>query len=97
MRGFARSKEDMLEFRRVTKEAGIILMGSPDFTPEHIFNPAWGIKDDAYLHYMADGGMFYGKWGAKENGAARTKHWHDLPVALSIFGKNTNGLLILLK
>ena len=78
MRGMARSKEDMIEFRRVTKEAGVILMGSPDYTSNHIFAAEWGVKDDDYMHYMADGGMFYGEWGAKENGEARTKYWHDL-------------------
>ena len=78
MRGMARSKEDMLEFRRITKEAGIILMGNADYTPEHIFDAKWGEKDDAYLHTMADGGIVYSEWGAKEDGAARTKWWHDL-------------------
>jgi len=78
MRGMARSKEDMIEFRRITKEAGIILMGSPDYTSESIFNNNWGIKDDEYMHYMADGGLFYSEWGPKENGEARTKHWQDL-------------------
>jgi hypothetical protein len=81
MRGMARSKEDMAEFRRITKEAGIILMGSPDFTNHNsgsIFDNSWGGKDDEYLHFMADGGIFYSEWGAKEDGAARTKHWHDL-------------------
>jgi len=81
MRGMARSKEDMTEFRRITKEAGIILMGSPDFTSHmtgSIFDNNWGVKDDEYLHYMADGGMFYSEWGAKEDGPARTKHWHEL-------------------
>ena len=79
MRWMARSKKDMLEFRRITKEAGIILMGSPDFTLSNsIFDGNWGTKDDEYLHYMADGGIFYGEWGAKENGESRTKYWHDL-------------------
>jgi len=81
MRGMARSKEDMAAFRRITKEAGIILMGSPDFTNHNagsIFDNSWGAKDDEYLHFMADGGMFYSEWGAKENGAERTKHWHEL-------------------
>jgi len=78
MRGMSRSKEDMIEFRRITKEAGVMIIGSPDFTSEHIFNNNWGTKDDEYLHYMADGGIMYSEWGAKENGEARTKHWHDL-------------------
>jgi uroporphyrinogen-III decarboxylase len=78
MRGFARSKEDILEFRRVTREAGVILMGSPDYTSNHIFDAKWGEKDDDYLRSMADGGLFYSEWGAPENGAARTKYWHEL-------------------
>jgi len=78
MRGMSRAKEDMIEFRRITKEAGVMIIGSPDFTSEHIFNNNWGTKDDEYLHYMADGGIMYSEWGAKENGEARTKHWHDL-------------------
>jgi len=78
MRGFSRSKEDMKEFRRITKEAGIILTGGPDYTSNHIFDAQWGEKDDEYLRYMADGGMFYSEWGPPENGAARTKYWHDL-------------------
>ena len=78
MRGFARDKKDMIEFRRITKEAGIILMGSPDYTPTHIYDASWGVKDDEYMHYMADGGIFYSEGGAKEDGAARTKHWQDL-------------------
>ena len=78
MTGMARSKEDMIKFRKITKEEGIILMGSPDYTSNHIFDAKWGEKDDEYMHYMADGGLFYGEGGAKENGAARTKHWQDL-------------------
>ena len=78
MRGMARPKEDMIEFRRITKEAGIIMIGSPDYTASSIFDASWGAKDDDYLHYMADGGIFYSEWGAKEDGDARTKHWHDL-------------------
>jgi uroporphyrinogen-III decarboxylase len=88
MRGFACPKEDMLEFRRITKEAGIILMGSPDHTSSPIFDAwgqpeKWGEKDDAYLRYMAQGGLFYrilngdGK-NNKEDGKAKTKHWHEL-------------------
>ena len=78
MRGMTQSKKDMIEFRRITKEAGIILIGNPNFTSNHVFDPVWGEKDDEYLHYMADGGMIYSEWGAKENGDARTKYWHDL-------------------
>ena len=82
MRGFARAKEDMIEFRRITKEAGIILMGGPDYTSNHIFDAKWGEKDDGYLHYMADGGLFYSEWGAPENGDARTKKWRELTSEL---------------
>jgi len=78
MRGMARSKEDIIEFRRETKKAGIILIGSPDYTSKHIFDAEWGAKDDEYLRFMADGGLFYSEWGAKEDGAERTKRWHDL-------------------
>ena len=78
MRGMSRSKEDIIEFRRITKEAGIILMGSADYTSDSIFDNKWGVKDDDYLRYMADGGIFYSEWGQKENGAERTKHWRDI-------------------
>ena len=40
--------------------------------------PQWGEKDDAYLHNMADGGLFYSEWGAPENGMARTEYWREL-------------------
>jgi len=82
MRGFSRSKEDILELRRITKEAGVILAGSPDYTADHIFENKWGVKDDDYLHRMADGGLMYSEWGEKENGKARTKYWHDLTADL---------------
>jgi len=53
-------------------------MGGAEYTSNHIFDPSWGEKDDEYLRYMADGGIFYSEWGAPENGTARTKYWHDL-------------------
>jgi len=78
MRGLSRAKEDIIALRRITKEAGVILCGSPDYTSDHIFENKWGVKDDEYLHFMADGGLLYSEGGAKEDGAARTKHWHDI-------------------
>ncbi|MCL2420984.1 MAG: hypothetical protein FWD03_03925, partial [Defluviitaleaceae bacterium] len=82
MRDFSRSKEDIMELRRITKEAGVILAGSPDYTSDHIFENNWGVKDDAYLHHMADGGLMYSQWGEAADGKARTKHWHDLTADL---------------
>ena len=79
MRGMARSKEDLMEFRRITKEAGVILRGSPSYTTSpSVMNGAWETLTDEDLHYIADGGLFIIDGGAKEEGPARTKHWHEL-------------------
>ncbi|MCL2518943.1 MAG: hypothetical protein FWF15_10315 [Oscillospiraceae bacterium] len=79
MRGMARYKDDLLEFRRVTKEAGVILKGSPIYTTsESVCSGTWERLSDEELHYMADGGLFCIDGGVKEDGAERTKHWHKL-------------------
>ena len=75
MRGFNRSKDDMLEFRRITREHGIILTGNPASCENHIFAGPWAPIDDDYLREMANGGMIYSSWGAPEQGDEATKKW----------------------
>ena len=78
MRGFTRSRKDMLEFRRITREAGIILCGSPSVSESHIFENKWEKIDDDFLREMMRGGIVYSEWGAPENGKAATERWKRL-------------------
>jgi len=79
MRGMGRSKDDLLEFRRVTKDAGVILKGGLSYTTSpSVINGTWANLSDAELHYMTDGGLLYIEGGAPENGVARTKWWLEL-------------------
>ena len=78
MRGMSRSKEDIRKFRQITRDAGIILSGSPNSTSAGIFEGKWDTIEEDYLLDMATGGMIYSESGPPENGKAATERFRKI-------------------
>ena len=81
LRGTARTREDLLEMKRITREKGIILRGSLITYENHFLDSNEAILPDADLFdAMADGGGFYWyEWGKKETGVQLSdtiKRWN---------------------
>lgn len=73
MRNLTKTREDMLEFRRITKENGIIINGG--FKANNVSicdNDNWEDIDKELFFKMADGGLLMNEWGSKELGEALT-------------------------
>ena len=71
MRGMAKGREDLLAFRRMTRERGVRIMGGIRPNPVHqCAHEAWEDFDEDFLKQMADGGLLLhdggdaarGKW-----------------------------------
>jgi hypothetical protein len=69
MRGMARSRADLLEFRRRTAQAGVRLRGGIAANAVHQNDAkAWEPWDEAFLRQMAEGGLFLSDGGDAERG-----------------------------
>jgi len=78
MRGMARSREDILEFRRITRENDIMIVGWPDVSSSHIFESKWETVDDEFLTEMARGRWLAVKAGPAKDAAAETERFRRI-------------------
>ena len=75
MRGMARSREDMVTLRERTREAGVILCGTPVVSEGSIFENRFIQPDEAFLTEMAQGGILPSGGGSYEDGLRMTEMW----------------------
>ena len=75
MRGMSRSREDFLRFRERTREAGVILCGTPVVSEGSIFENKFIEPDEEFLTEMARGGILPGGGGSYEDGVRMTEMW----------------------
>jgi hypothetical protein len=69
MRGMARSRQDLLQFRLRTREAGVRLRGGIAANAVHQNDKAaWEPWDEDFLCQMADGGLYLTDSGDAQRG-----------------------------
>jgi len=70
MRGFGKTKEDMLEFLRIAGENDILIFGSLDTNDVHIFNDEWKKPEPSFVEEFIKGGYMPSGAGTYEEGLA---------------------------
>lgn len=68
LRGLARPREDMREFRRITRAAGIKLCGGISTCETSAYENKWVRPDYEWLRFMAEGGLLWSESGTVEQG-----------------------------
>ena len=80
MRGMGKTREDMYEFLKITKERNMRLFGWLGSNDEHVFNNAWQNPDDEMIQTFIKGGWMPTGSGTYEEGLAFKDKILNMPV-----------------